>query len=72
MTLIGYLPQTIKTIHTRKTKDLSAATFLIIGASAVLWTVYGIANGKPAIWVTNGVVSVCSVVILSIKFRNEE
>jgi MtN3 and saliva related transmembrane protein len=67
LTLIGYLPQTIKTIRTRKTRDLSLPTFTIIGTSAVLWTVYGLANAKPAIWVTNSVVAVCSLIIISLK-----
>ena len=41
-TLVGYLPQTIKTIRSKRTKDLSLPTFLIIGTSAVLWTIYGL------------------------------
>ncbi|HEX4774419.1 MAG TPA: SemiSWEET family transporter [Candidatus Saccharimonadales bacterium] len=69
LTLVGYLPQTIKTIRTRQTEDLSLPTFLIIGASAVLWTIYGYSNHKPAIWVTNGVVSACSVIITRIKLH---
>jgi MtN3 and saliva related transmembrane protein len=71
LTLIGYLPQTIKTIRTRETKDLSLLTFLIIGTSAVLWTVYGFSNEKPAIWITNGVVSICSIVITVIKLHEK-
>lgn len=69
LTLIGYLPQTIKTIRTRETKDLSLLTFLIIGTSATLWTIYGFSNHKPAIWVTNAVVAACSLVITMIKLR---
>lgn len=72
LTLVGYLPQTLKTIRTRKTKDLSLATFLIIGVSALLWTIYGLANNLPSIWATNAVVTLCSVIILSIKFRQKE
>ena len=67
LTLIGYLPQTIKTIRTRKTKDLSLATFLIIGMSALLWTIYGLSKQLPTIWATTAVVTICSVIILSIK-----
>jgi len=69
LTLIGYLPQTIKTIRTRQTEDLSLLTFLIIGTSAILWTIYGFSNQKPAIWVTNSVVAICSLVITIIKLR---
>ncbi len=68
-TLVGYLPQTIKTIRTRKTRDLSLYTFLIIGLSAICWTIYGVGKATPAIWITNGVVSVCSLIIICIKLR---
>jgi len=71
LTLIGYLPQTIKTIRTRHTKDLSLPTFIIIGTSAVLWTVYGLGNSKPAIWVTNSIVALCSLIITAIKLLND-
>jgi MtN3 and saliva related transmembrane protein len=72
LTLIGYLPQTIKTIRTRKTKDLSLATFSIIGISALLWTIYGLNEQLPSIWVTNAVVTVCSLLIISIKLSEEK
>ena len=70
LTLVGYLPQTFKTIRTRETRSLSLLTFLIIGTSAVLWTIYGYSEAKPAIWVTNGVVTLCSVTIIIIKLRD--
>lgn len=68
LTLLGYLPQTIKTIRTKRTKDLSLATFSIIGLSAVSWTVYGIGTDKPFLWVTNGIVALCSGTIAYMKF----
>ena len=71
LTLLGYLPQTIKTIRTHHTRDLSMPTFLIIGSSGILWTIYGLGNNKPAIWVTNGVVTICSLVILTIKLKED-
>jgi MtN3 and saliva related transmembrane protein len=68
-TLIGYLPQTIKTIRLGETKDLSIPTFLIIGTSAVLWTTYGLGSHNPAIWVTNSVVAICSLTITTLAIR---
>ena len=67
LTLVGYLPQTIKTIRTRHTKDLSLWTFLIIGLAAIMWTIYGLYKGLPALWVPNGIIAVCSGVITFIK-----
>jgi len=71
LTLVGYLPQTIKTIRTRHTKDLSLTTFIIIGSSAVLWTIYGLSKSVPAIWATNVVVAICSLIIVGIKLTEE-
>ncbi|MEK7152570.1 MAG: PQ-loop domain-containing transporter [Patescibacteria group bacterium] len=71
LTLVGYLPQTIKTIRTRRTKDLALATFIIIGLAALLWTVFGIANNMPAVWMTNMVVGICSTIIICIKLSAE-
>lgn len=72
LTLVGYLPQTIKTIATRKTKDLSLPTFLIIGLSASLWVVYGLIKGLPSIWLTNSIVALCSAIIAVIKIKNKD
>lgn len=70
LTLLGYLPQTIKTMRTRKTDDLAISTFVIIGLSAVSWTTYGLFSAQPAIWFTNGVVAACSVIIVFIKLKD--
>ena len=72
LTLIGYLPQTIKTIRTRHTKGISLATFSIIGTSAFLWVVFGFSRSIPVIWVTNAVVCTCSLIIIYIKITNEK
>ena len=68
-TLIGYLPQTIKTIRIGETKDLSIPTFLIIGASGVFWAIYGVSVHNPAIWATNSVVAICSLTISTLAIR---
>jgi len=66
LTLIGYLPQAIKTMRTRRTKDV----FTLIFASALLWMIYGIARKAPEIYLANGVVVICTAVIVGIKLRN--
>ena len=71
LTLFAFLPQTYKTIKTKSTKDLSLPTYLIISASAILWTTYGLYSHKPAIWATNLIVAVCSVIITSLKLSNK-
>jgi len=70
LSLIGYLPQTIKTIRTRKTRDLALATFLFVMLSAGIWIVYGFMQNAPSIWVTNSVVMVCCLIITVMKIRD--
>ena len=70
LTLIGYLPQAIKTIRTRHTKDISLLGFLLIFMSALLWAIYGLAKIAPEIWVANGIVMLCSGAVAVIKIHN--
>lgn len=72
LTVMTYAPQAIKTIHTRKTRDLSLATYLILTTGAVCWTVYGLAKNLPSIWVANGIVSVLAITILTIKLKEKK
>lgn len=72
LSLVGYLPQALKTIRTRQTKDLSLLTFSIIGVSAMLWVVYGLVNSILAIWVTNSVVAGCTLAITVIKISTDK
>lgn len=70
--LIGFLPQTIKTIRTKQTRDLSLTSFGLIVVSTSLWCLYGLSIGSPAIWFTNGFIAVCSTMIVVIKIRNDQ
>jgi len=70
ITVAGYLPQTIKTIRTRKTKDLALGTFLILALGALAWLIYGAFIGSMAIVITNSIVLVCSAIITIIKLAD--
>ena len=41
-TTIAFLPQAIKSLRTKQTKDLSLKTFLIATMGVLLWLVYGL------------------------------
>lgn len=70
LTLIAFLPQTIRTIRIRETRDLSLATFLTISISGVFWVVYGLSKSIPAIWITNAVVAICTSIIVALKLKH--
>jgi len=69
-TLLTYVPQSVKTIKSRKTRDLSLVTLILLTLSALLWVVYGLWKHLPAVWLTNSVVSVLAFSILTIKLQN--
>jgi MtN3 and saliva related transmembrane protein len=68
-TLFTYVPQSIKTIQTKKTRDLSLFTLILLSSSAILWVAYGIGKHLPAVWVTNSIVALLGLIILSIKLK---
>ena len=41
-TTISYIPQLIKTMHSKSTRDLSLTTFSLLFLGLSLWLVYGI------------------------------
>ena len=71
LTLLTYVPQAAHTIRTGKTRDLSLATLFMLSLGALLWVIYGLNNRLPAVWLTNSVVFLLSLAILSVKLRDE-
>ena len=69
--LLGYLPQTIHTIRTRKTDDIALGTFLLLGIGSVLFCVYGVLLGSWQIASANGITAVLSAIIFGIKMYND-
>lgn len=69
--LLGYLPQTLHTIRTRKTDDIALGTFLFMGLGSVLFCLYGILLRAWPMAIANGITAVCSAIILGIKLHND-
>ena len=69
ITLSAFLPQTVRTIRLKETRDLSLITFFMLSTAGVLWTVYGFSTDQMALWVTNGIVTACTAVIVALKLR---
>ena len=49
LTVVGFVPQAIKTIRSRKTSDLSLLTYLILTTSGTLWAIYGFMINSPSL-----------------------
>ena len=73
--VLGYVPQAIQTIRTRKTDDIALPTFLMIGIGGIAFMLQGIMLGifgeGFAIFWTNLITTVCSVIIFGIKMYND-
>ncbi|MBI1857415.1 hypothetical protein HY003_02640 [Candidatus Saccharibacteria bacterium] len=67
LTITAFLPQTLQTIKTRQTRDISLLTYIILVISALVWTIYGIGTHAAPIAITNSVVFLSSSVILFLK-----
>lgn len=67
LTIATFIPQTYKALKTRRTKDLSLPTYVMLVIVSVLWTLYGISIHSPEIYITNTTVGVLSLIICIIK-----
>ncbi len=69
--LLGYLPQTIHTIRTRKTDDIATCTFLMMGIGSILFCIYGVLLPNWPMTIANGATTLMSAVIFGIKIYND-
>ncbi len=71
-TTISFLPQAIKTIRTRKTKDLSLGTYSTLTIGIFLWMIYGIFLLNWPIIIANSISFIFSAMILFIKILDKD
>ena len=72
--ILGYLPQAVRTIRTRKTDDIALPTFLMMAVGAFCFMLQGILHRPDIIWslfITNLVTCVCSSIVFGIKIYND-
>ena len=70
-TTIAFLPQTLKTIKSKHTKDLSLGMYTILSVGVFLWFLYGLILKEFPIIFANGITFIFTVVIifLIIKYK---
>lgn len=69
--VMGYVPQTIQTIRTRKTDDIALGSFVLMALGAACFFVQGIATGNIPLAIANGLTATMSTIIFVIKMRND-
>lgn len=67
---ICWLPQSLKTIRSRETKDLSLASNLLLFSAVTLWFLYGLAIASWPLVAANTVsmLLVGTIVILKLRY----
>jgi len=68
-TTIAFLPQVIKTLKLKETKDISLWMYIILCAGVFLWLVYGLLIKDLPIIAANSISFILAVIILSSKLK---
>ena len=68
-TTISFLPQVIKIIKTKETKDISISMYIILATGMFLWLIYGIFIGALPVILANTISFAFATIILILKIR---
>jgi MtN3 and saliva related transmembrane protein len=66
----AFLPQSIRALRTRQTRDLSLSSVSLGAAGTMLWSGYGIAIGSGPVAVSNLIVMPFALATLVMKLRH--
>lgn len=69
--ILGYVPQAWRTIRTRDTDGIAMTTFVMMGLGSAFFVVLGFLTNVWALWVTNIITLISSVIIFGIKIYND-
>ena len=69
ITTLAFLPQAIRIIRTRQTRDISLLWALAMNIGIVLWLLYGIAKNDLPMIGANSITLVLLMIILYCKMR---
>jgi len=69
LTTGAFLPQIIKTIKTKETKDISLSMYIIYIIGVLVWFVYGFMIGESAILVGNTFSFLFGMIMLIMKLK---
>jgi MtN3 and saliva related transmembrane protein len=68
---LAFIPQAIKTLRTKNTRDLSLGMYVLIVSGTTLWLTYGLLLGDTPIILANSCILVFSVLILVMKVKHK-
>lgn len=70
--IISLIPQLIKIVSSKSSKDISIFMFIILLVSEILWIVYGVLKIDLQLIITNGITSIITllIIICSLYYKN--
>ncbi len=68
-TTFSFLPQAIKVIKTKQTKDLSLVMYSVFTTGVLLWLMYGISVNDIPLIIANSITLIFALIILIMKIR---
>ncbi len=69
--VLGYLPQLVRTLRTRKTDDIALGTFLLMGIGGLFFCIQGFLIHNWPLFLCNLCTTAMSSVIFTIKMHND-
>jgi MtN3 and saliva related transmembrane protein len=70
LTTGAFLPQAVKVLRTRHTRDLSLAMYLVMSIGNLVWLIYGIALLSRPLILANAITLSLTMTILVLKLRH--
>jgi len=70
LTTAAFVPQVIKTVKSRHTRDISLLMWLLFNAGVLLWLIYGLLIGAWPVILANGVTLILALIMLLMKLKN--
>ncbi len=70
LTTLAFVPQAVKIIRTRHTKDLSLWMYVLLNIGLILWLAYGFILRDPALILANSITFILTFIILILKIKN--
>ena len=68
-TTISFLPQAIKVIKTKRTRDISLGMYIIFSLGTFLWLTYGVLIKDIPLISANSITFTLSLIILTMKLK---
>jgi MtN3 and saliva related transmembrane protein len=70
LTTLAYVPQVMKILRHRGTKDISLGMYVMLCLGIACWILYGFAVSALPLILANAVTLVLAGIILTVKIRN--